>query len=331
MAGSEAPSRGVFGVLDDGVEVRRFRIGAAPGPVLEVLDRGATVARLEVTCSDGERRDIGLGYATAQEYVDRPHYWGAVVGRYANRIRDGRFDLDGRTVQLATNDGPNALHGGPNGFDRRTWSVTAHAHDHVVLELVVPDGDQGFPGLLAATARYEVSGDEVRLLLMATTDAPTVVNLTSHVYLALPDPVLTVPADAYLPVDQDGLPLGDPEPVAGTRFDLRTGARLAEVAAAGGLDHTLVVPGTGVRRLAELASELVTVEVASDQPGLQVYTGDGFDGTDRTWTGAVVEQHGAVALEPQHFPDSPHHPTYPSTVLRPGEEYRHEIRWRISR
>ena len=315
--------------VDAGVEgVRSWVLGAAPGPVLEVLERGATVARFEVTCADGERRDIGLGYATLAEYVERPHYWGAVVGRYANRIRDGRFELDGTTVQLARNDGRNALHGGPDGFDRRTWSLVSSSPSELELALVSPDGDQGFPGRLHVTAGYSVHDDEARLVLTATTDAPTVVNLTSHVYLALPDPVLTVPADTYLPVDADGLPLGDPEPVDGTRFDLRDGARVSGL---DGLDHTLVVGDEGLRRMAVLASDLVTVEVASDQPGLQVFTGNGFDGTDRTWEGTRVEQHGAVALEPQHLPDAPNHPTYPSPVLRPGETYRHEVRWRISR
>lgn len=323
--------------FDDGRAILRCRIGEAPGPVLDILDRGATLARFEVTCADGVRRDIGLGYATAQEYADRPHYLGAVIGRYANRIRGGRFDLDGRPVLLATNDGGNTLHGGPEGFDRRSWSVTAHESDHVVLELVVPDGDQGFPGRLEATARYSVEGDEVRLLLTARADEPTVVNLTSHVYLSLPDPVLTVPAETYLPVDDAGLPLGDPEPVDGTPFDLRAGARLADVVRdphpqvvrAGGLDHTLVVSGEGLRPMAVLASEQAVVEVLSDQPGLQVFTGNGFDGTDCTPTGGLVPRHGAVALEPQCFPDAPNHASYPSSVLRPNEEYRHEIRWRL--
>ena len=320
-----------------GAEVRSWVVGTAPGPVLEVLDRGATVARLEVLCADGERRDVGLGYATVQEYVERPHYLGAVVGRYANRIRDGRFLLDGQPVQLATGQGGHHLHGGPDGFDRRTWSLVDHGPHHLELGLTSPHGDQGFPGRLEVRARYEVADDEVRLVLTARTDAVTVVNLTSHVYLALPDPVLAVPADTYLPVDPDGLPLGDPEPVDGSPFDLREGSRLAEVVAdphpqvvqAGGLDHTLVVPGRGLRQMAVLSSAWTGVEISSDQPGLQVYTGNGFDGTDRRADGTRVERHAAVALEPQLFPDSPHHPSYPSSVLRPGEEYRHEIRWRF--
>lgn len=329
---------GHFGVLDDGRGVRSVRIGTPPGPVLDVLDLGATVQRLEVTCADGVRRDVGLGYATAQEYVDRPHYLGAVVGRYANRIAGGRFDLDGRAVQLAANDRGNHLHGGPDGFDRRTWDLVEHGPDHVLLGLVSPDGDQGFPGTVSATARYSVTGDEVVLVLSVVTDAPTVVNLTSHVYLALPDPVLQVPADGYLPVGASGLPLGPVEPVDGTPFDLRTGARLADVvrsahpqvAQAGGLDHTLVVGGAGMRRVATLASSVLAVEVGSDQAGLQVYTGNAFDGTDRRSDGARIDRHAAVALEPQRFPDSPNQPAYPSSVLRPGEEYRHEIRWRFT-
>jgi aldose 1-epimerase len=322
-----------------GSELHALRIGEAPGPVLEVLARGATVARFEVTDAHGERRDLGVGYATEEEYQRRPHYLGAVVGRYANRIAGGLFELDGREVVLATNDRGNTLHGGPDGFDRRTWTVLEHGTHHLVLELVSPDGDQGFPGTLTTTARYEVAGDEVGLVLTSRTDAPTVVNLTSHVYLRLPDPELTVPATTWLPVDATGLPLGDPVPVDGTPFDLRAGRRVAEVVnadhpqvrQAGGLDHTLVVPGEGLRTMAVLRSSVASVEVVSDQPGVQVFTGNGFDGTDRTWTGEPVERHGAVALEPQHFPDSPHHASYPTTVLRPGEERRTEVRWRVSR
>lgn len=322
-----------------GSEVRGLRIGQAPGPVLEVLEHGATVARFDVTDALGERRDLGVGYATQEEYEQRPHYLGAVVGRYANRVAGGRFQLDGHEVRLATNDRGNTLHGGPDGFDRRTWTVLEHGTHHLVLELVSPDGDQGFPGTLTTTARYGVADGEVSLVLAARTDAPTVVNLTSHVYLRLPDPVLTVPADTWLPVDGSGLPLGDPVPVDGTPFDLRAGARVAEVVdadhpqvrQAGGIDHTLVVAGEGLRTMAVLRSAVATVEVLSDQPGVQVFTGNGFDGTDRTWTGERVERHGAVALEPQHLPDSPHHASYPSTVLRPGERHRAEIRWRVSR
>ncbi|MCM0621123.1 aldose epimerase family protein [Nocardioides bruguierae] len=336
------PRGRLLGTLDDGRPVRAHVIGAAPGPLVEVLDLGAAVRRLEVTGGDGVRRDVTLGYAGAQEYADGGYFLGAVVGRYANRIADGTFTLDGRAVRVGTSDRGHHLHGGPAGFDTRTWDVLSHGPDHVELGLVSEDGDQGFPGRLAVTARYEVAGETVRLVLGAEADAPTLVNLTSHLYLDLDghgvdDLLLEVPADGYLPVDATGIPLGPVEPVESTPFDLREPTRLGDVARSGhpqvaaaqGLDHNLVVRGTGQRTVATLTSARTgtRVTIGSDRPGLQVYTGNFLDGRHPRRDGTLLRQGDGIALEPQLFPDTPHHPHFGSAVLRPGETYRHEITW----
>ena len=317
-----------FGQLPDGRDVRLLTIGSEPGPVAEVLTLGATVHRLFVRGGDGVRRNVVLGHPDVAERLASSDYIGGTIGRYANRIAGGRFELGGRTVEVRTHDRGNSLHGGPEGFDVRLWDVVSHTADEVVLSMVSPDGDQGFPGEVTVVVRYRVSGSCVSVEMSATTDATTVVGLTNHAYWNLDgegagtidDHLLAVDADDYTPVDATGIPLGEHEPVAGTPFDLRTPAPLAEA-----LDHNFVVRGEGLRHLASLASPrtATTVEVWSDQPGLQVYTGDGFDGSRH-------QPRAGIALEPQLFPDSPHHPEWPSPVLEPGETYRSTIEWRFS-
>lgn len=328
-----------YDALPDGREVQALTIGAAPGPVVEVLTLGATVHRLQVAAADGIRRNVVLGHATAADRLAGTAYVGGTIGRYANRIAGGRFSLDGREVVLATNDRGHSLHGGPDGFDRRLWDVVEHADDEVLLELVSPHGDQGFPGTVAARVRYRVEGRVVRVELTATTHAPTVLGLTNHAYLNLDgegagtveDHLLSVAADAYTPIDATGIPLGAHAPVAGTPFDLRVPRRIGpalredhpQVVGAGGIDHNFVVTGSGLRRHATLVSPRsgLRLELRSDQPGLQVYTGNFLDGRHRRGAG--------IALEPQLFPDSPHHPDWPSARLRPGETYRSTIEWEL--
>ena len=278
--------------------------------MLELLELGATVRRLVV---DG--RDVVLGYVTPADYLASTSYVGGTIGRYANRIAGGRFELDGREVRVAVNDRGNHLHGGPDGFDRRTWDVVEHGPTHAVLRIVSPDGDAGFPGELTATARFEVLEGRVAIDLTASTDAPTVVSLTSHAYFELGDDhQLTIPAEEYTPVDPTGIPLGGHAPVAGTQYDFRTARSIGDAP----IDHNYVVDGSGLRTAAVLESPRAgtRLEVRSDQPGLQVYTGGEL---------------GGVALEPQRFPDSPNHPDFPSAVLRPGETYRNRIEWVFAR
>ncbi|MCW2836597.1 MAG: galactose mutarotase [Marmoricola sp.] len=318
--------------------VRLLRIGAEPGPVLDVLDLGATVHRLWVTGGDGVRRNVVLGHATAEEHLESADYIGGTIGRYANRIRNGRFPLDGDTVQTETNDRGNTLHGGPDGFDRRMWKVDHHTDDRLVLSLGSPAGDQGFPGELVAVVAFEATADSVRVRLEATCDAPTVVNLTSHAYFNLDGdstgPVdaqwLRVAADAYLPVADDGIPL-DVQPVAGTPFDLREAVRLGDVVAAtGGLDHNYLLTGAGPSAVLDSPGTRTRLELTTDRPGLQIYSGIGFDGTRRSTTGEPYLQGAGLALEPQLFPDTPNRPDFGSAVLRPGETYGAGIEWRFS-
>lgn len=337
-----------FGQMPDGRDVRLLTIGSEPGPVVEVLTLGATVHRLVVAGGDGERRNVVLGHPDVEERLASGDYVGGTIGRYANRIAAGRFTLDGREVEVRTHDRGNSLHGGPDGFDVRLWDVESHAPDEVVLSLVSPDGDQGFPGAVTARVTYRVDGATVRVTMEATTDATTVVNLTNHAYFNLDgegsgtidEHELLVEADEFTPVDATGIPTGGHSPVEGTPFDLRGPTAIGpairtehpQVVDARGIDHNYVVRGSGLRRAARLASTRTgtAVEVWTDQPGLQVYTGNFLDGTRRSTSGGRYRQGDGVALEPQLFPDSPDRPEWPSAVLRPGETYAAHLEWRFA-
>ncbi len=327
--------------------MRRITLGG-DGLQVQVLDLGATVHTLTVAGGDGQPRNVALGHATAQEYVRSTAYLGATVGRYANRIAGGRFELDGRAVEVGTNDRGNTLHGGPEGFDARIWDVVDGDDRQVRLRLVSPDGDQGFPGTVTAEVRYRVAGSSVHVELTATTDAPTVVGLTNHTYFNLDgegagtadDHRLQVLASRYLPVDGSGIPLDGPEPVDGTPFDLRELRRVGDVVrtdhphvvAVQGIDHCYLPDGTGSRRVAVLegSASRTRLELRTDQPGLQVYTGNFLDGTLRGTSGRLYRQGDGFALEPEVFPDSPNRPDFPSPVLRPGQTHRCELEWRFS-
>ncbi len=333
---------------------RLFSLGSEPGPVLEVLDLGATVHRLWVTGGDGVRRNVLLGHPAAEDHLRSPDYLGSTVGRYANRIADGRFPLGDRMVQVATNDRGNTLHGGPDGFDRRLWRAVDDAEDSLTLQLESPDGDQGFPGTLLVTARFEVSADTVSLRLTATTDAETVVNLTSHAYFNLDgegagtieDHRLQVHASAYLPVDDTGIPLGPEVPVAGAPFDLRSAARLGDrihaddpqLEAAGGFDHSFVLgqvearqacPGSRVVATLESSTSRTRLELSTDQPGLQVYTGNALDGSGPATGGGTNRRWAGVALEPQLLPNTPNRTNAAAALLAPGQTYTAALDWRF--
>ena len=325
-------------------------IGRLPGPVLQVLPLGATVHRLEVGAR--VRRNVVLGHPGTDDYLASADFVGGTIGRYANRIAEGRFELDGVEHRVGLNDRGHHLHGGPDGFHRRVWDVVSRSDDEVVLGLESPDGDQGFPGRVTARVRFAVTGDTVVVEMTATTDAPTLVNLTQHTYFCLDgavggvsdvrDHLLRVAADRFTPTDATGIPLGDHAPVEGTPFDLRSPTRLGDVVAdphpqmalGGGIDHNFVPEGHGLRPVAELSCRRTgtAVVVASDQPGLQVYTGQGFDGSRRSVEGVPLGPYAGVALEPQLAPDSPHHlvgPDWPSAVLRPDATYRSVLEWRF--
>lgn len=285
-------------------------IGTADDLQLEVLSLGARIRALHVPMPDGTRRNVVLGLGSPEEYLVSGGFLGATVGRVANRVAGAAFRLDGVRHQLVANDRGHTLHGGPDGFDRREWDLVDRGPRHAVLELVSPDGDQGFPGTLHVRVVYEVDGPALRTTYHATTDAPTVVNLSSHAYYNLEGGGdgrvqghrLEVAGDHYLPVDETGIPLGWSEPVGGTPFDLTVPMPIGP-----GIDHSWLLRGEGLRQAAVLHGGGLRLELETDQPALHVYTGGG------RWNG--------IALEPQHPPDSPNRPEWRSTVLRPGEEY----------
>jgi aldose 1-epimerase len=333
--------------MPDGRPVRCLVLDASPEVELHLVDLGATVHRIVVTGGDGVRRDVALGHPTVAAYLAAHDYLGASVGRYANRIRGGAFTIDGNPVVITPNDRSNALHGGPEGFDRRIWQILDATPTSALLRLVSPDGDQGFPGELTVDALFEVDQNTISITYQATTDAPTVINLTQHTYFNLGGDAagsvdgheLTVHAQAIIPVDGTGIPLTERLPVTGTPFDLRRPTRLAgplrsaheQVVLSGGIDHNYVLDGSGLRDVAELscAATATTLTLATDQPGLQVYVGNFLDGPPARHGGRYRQGDG-IALEPQLFPDTPNRPDFGSAVLRPGERYRARCVWRFT-
>jgi aldose 1-epimerase len=320
---------------------------AADGILLEVVTAGAAVRRVVVT-DDDRPVDVALGFADPTAYGTGVDYLGATIGRYGNRIAGARFTLDGVEHALVANDNGNALHGGLEGFDRREWAVVEQDDRHVRLALHSADGDQGFPGALDVTVTYSVEPGLVRIAYTATTDRDTVVSLTNHAYFNLDgeasgpvdDHELTVSADAFTVAGAALLPTGELRDVTGTPFDFRTPTRLGDalahdddqLALGGGIDHNLVVRGSGLRHVATLrGTSGRTLVVESDQPGVQVYTGAHFDGTVVGTSGTAYGPRAGIALETQGFPDAPNHPGFPSTVLRAGETHTSTTTWRLGR
>ncbi|MBT2376914.1 galactose mutarotase [Streptomyces sp. ISL-111] len=327
---------------------QRWTFGFAGGLTAEVHTHGARIHGLWVPDRHGRPADVVLAPREPGESTAAARYFGATVGRYANRIAHGRFTLDGTPYQLTTQENGHSLHGGTDGFDTRIWeaeSVHTPERTGVILHLRSPDGDQGFPGNLDVTVSYLIGrNDELTLTYAAVTDAATPVNLTNHAYFNLEgegagdilDHELAVDASHYTPVDGDLLPHGEHLPVSGTAFDLRSPLKLSEALAGsehrptpagGGYDHNFVLTPDGdgtLRRAAVLRAPATgrCMEVFTTEPGLQVYTAGQFDGTVVGKSGTPYRAGAGIALETQHFPDSPNRPGDPSTVLRTGDEYR---------
>ncbi|WP_219664117.1 aldose epimerase family protein [Streptomyces bambusae] len=340
-------------VLPDGRRITRWTFGSPEGVTAEVLSLGARLQALYTPDRDGQCANVVLGCESTADLFGEAAYFGATVGRYANRIAGGTLPLGGTTHRLATQQGGHTLHGGPDGFATRLWDgvpVRVGRRAGVRFRMDSPDGDQGFPGALTAEVTYLLGPDgELSLTYRATTDAPTVVNLTNHMYVNLAGEgsgtvlghLLRVEAARYIPVDAELIPLGPAESVSGTPFDLREartiGARITEehpqIRRAGdGFDHNWVLDGTGLRRAAVLSHPASgrRVECLTTEPGLQVYTGNHFDGSLTGRSGRPYVAYAGIALETQRFPDSPNRPEYPSTYLRPGEEYRSTTAYRFS-
>ena len=340
-----------FGSYPDGRAAELYTIEGEGGRLARVTDHGATLVELWAPDRDGMPADVVCGFDTLEGYLSAANpYFGATVGRVANRIAHGRFSLGDVTYHLATNEAPHHLHGGAErSLDKVLWEVVDLAPDAVTLRYHAPDGEEGYPGDLEVLATYRFEGDTLAVTYRATTDATTPVNLTNHAYFNLAgagegdvlDHELTVHAQTTSEVDAQLIPTGRLLPVDGTPLDLRAPrplgdgvAALSEVPGAAGYDHNLVLEGAAgaVRSVAQLhdpASGRV-LELATDQACLQVYSGNKMDPPIPGKHGQVYRRHGAVCLEPQGFPDAVNHPELPSVLLAPGEVYEHRSRYRLT-
>ncbi|HEY8965179.1 MAG TPA: aldose epimerase family protein [Candidatus Methylacidiphilales bacterium] len=337
-----------YGALPDGTPVTRYVLDNGRAHV-ELIDYGATVTKLLVPDAAGKQADVVLGFDSLDGYLGAEPFFGATIGRCANRIAGGSFSLDGKEYKLALSDKPrpNSLHGGDKGFDKRMWKGEPIPGENAVrFTRTSPDGEEGYPGTLRAAVVYRLSGSGKRnaleIELSATTDKPTLVNLTHHGYFNLAgegsgtilDHVLQIDAARYTPVDAALIPTGERKSLDGTPFDFRRPEQIgARIAQAGGdpvgYDHNYVLDGSGLGlHKAAVVTEPSSgrrLTVRTDQPGIQFYSGNFLDGTLKGKGGHAYPQYGAFCLEPQKFPDAIHHPGFPSVVLRPGETYRSRI------
>ena len=329
----------------DGQPVSQYTLSNANGLEVRLIDFGGIITHLYAPDRDGQLADIVLGFDSLSGYEGEYPYFGALIGRYGNRIADGKFELAGESYALATNNGPNSLHGGARGFNRKLWKGQTLEEEHRVgvrLTGISPDGEEGYPGNLSVTVDYWLDNDD-RLTLdyRATTDAATPVNLTNHSYFNLAgagsgdilDHQLTIAADAFTPVDDTLIPTGELRPVAGTPFDFTTPTAIGEridadneqIAFGGGYDHNFVLTRSeaGLAPVATVYEPTSgrTLEVLTTEPGVQFYAGNFLDGSNVGKGGRPYTYRTGFCLETQHFPDSPNQPDFPSTTLRPGQEY----------
>lgn len=355
-AHAEAPSRfqaEPFGKLANGQPVSRYTLRNAKGMIVQFLSYGGVISAIITPDKNGKPANVVLSFPTLEGYTrdsaEGGLFFGALVGRYANRIAGAAFDLDGQHYTLSPTEPPNTLHGGVKGFDKKLWSVRelsglSHATG-AELTLVSPNGDEGFPGTLTVHVSYILDdSNHLNIHYRASTDRPTILNLTNHSYFNLAgegsgtveNHVLRVNADHYTPADAASIPTGDIAPVENTPLDFRTPHRIGErlrstfvqMRAPRGYDHNWVINATAnsgpAPRLAATLTDPAsgrTLSVFTTQPGIQIYTGNGLNGRYAGPSGRTYRQTDGIALETQHFPDSPHHPNFPSTVLRPGQMF----------
>jgi aldose 1-epimerase len=343
----DSVSRAPFGTAPDGTPVEVFTLTNRNGVETRILSYGGIIQSLRTPDRTGKTDDVVLGFDDLAGYVKSSPYFGAIVGRYGNRIARGHFTLDGRTYTLAINNPPNSLHGGVKGFDKVVWHAEPFKSDSgvgVVLTHTSPDGDEGFPGTLNAKVTYTLNdSNEIVIHYEATTDKATPVNLTNHTYWNLAGDgkrdilghVLAIPASAIIPVDSTLIPTGEMMKVAGTPFDFREptpiGARIdsnhIQLKYGRGYDHTWVIDRadqTGLVRAAHLQEPTTgrTLDIYTTEPGVQFYTGNFLDGSVVGKGGHVYKYRYGLALETHHFPDSPNQPKFPSVILRPGQVYK---------
>jgi aldose 1-epimerase len=348
-----------FGRIPDGRTAQLFTLKLPSGLQADIADFGGTVVRLLVPDRTGKRGDVVLGFNDAETYATKSPYFGCLIGRFGNRIAAGRFSLDGRDYTLATNNFPGGipchLHGGPEGFHRKLWTAEQGNQDGnptLRLTYLSRDGEEGYPGNMAVSVVYSLTADQsLRIDYEATCDQPTPINLTNHSYFNLQGEgtgdilshELTSPAAHYTPVNAGQIPTGEIAPVAGTPFDFRTahtiGSRInqahPQLADDCGYDHNFVLPA-GKTSTPTLAAKIYEprsgriMEVLTTEPGVQFYSGNFLDGTLTGKTGQPYPKRSGFCLETQHFPDSPNQPTFPNTILRPGQTYRSSTIHRFS-
>ena len=337
------PTSASFGKTTDGTEVQLFTLTNANGVKATITNYGGTLTSLLVPDKNGKMGDVILGFDNVSgyqspEFKKAGPYFGALIGRYGNRIKAGKFTLEGKEYSLAKNNGPNSLHGGLKGYDKVVWQAEPGAAadgQSLKLSYVSKDGEEGYPGTLIVAVVYTLTNDNaLKIDYTATSDKATVVNLTNHTYFNLNHGAgkdilgheVTLPADRYTVVDATLIPTGELRPVKGTPFDFTAphaiGERIAQVP--GGYDHNWVLNTATGQHAAATVYEPVsgrTLEVTTDEPGIQFYTGNFLDGTLKGKGGTVYGKHAGFCLETQHFPDSPNQPKFPSTVLKPGETF----------
>ena len=352
--GQSAPQKGAhvekssFGKTPEGVEIEAYTLYNAQGASAKLITYGATVAELHVPDKNGKMGDVVLGFDNLAGYLGNHPHFGGAIGRYGNRIAKGKLVVDRKEYQLAINNAPNSLHGGPTGFDRRVWKgepVEVKDGAAVRFTYLSKDMEESFPGNLTATVTYTLTNaNEFKLEYTATTDKDTVVNLTNHSYFNLAGSgdvlkhVLYLNADKYTPVDSTLIPTGEIASVEGTPLDFRKpmeiGARIAEIKDIGGYDHNFVLNGKArTLRIAARVTEPTTgrqMEVWTTEPGVQFYSAIGLNGSIVGKGGIAYPKYGALCLETQHFPDSPNRPNFPSTVLKPGTKYHTETIYKFS-
>ena len=350
-------SQSTFGKMPDGRSVPAVTLTNANGISAKVIALGATLQSVVMPDRDGKKADVALGYDNLSDYIDQPQYFGSTVGRFANRLAGGRFKLDGKTWQTPINNGANALHGGTLGFDKVLWDVTSVKSGptaSVTLRYVSPDGDQGYPGTMTVDAIYSLDeNDDLRIEYVATTDRPTIANITNHAYWNLSGEgsangamghVVTIPAESYLPTDSGAIPTGEYRPVAGTVFDFRKptaiGKRVRDasdeqIVFGRGYDHNWVI-GRKVTADQHLMARVEDpasgrgFELWSNQPGLQMYSGNFFDATSHGKSKKIYRMGDALVMEPQIFPDAPNQKNFPNARLAPGETYRNVMTYRFT-
>ncbi len=327
-----------FGTTPDGKRVFLYTLKNVEGNVVKLTNYGAIITSVEVPDRSGIKANVSLGFPDLAGYLERHPYFGATVGRYCNRIAGGKFELDGKVYSLVTNNGPNHLHGGTVGFDKLVWSAEEMKSDQEVgirFRVTSPDGQEGYPGTLEVTAEYTWSNDnQLRIRFRATTDKPTVVNLTNHAYWNLAgagkgnvlNHDLQLFCEQYLAVDDTLIPTGEFAAVNGTPLDFRQprkiGERIALLPATKGYDHCYVINGQPSKLLQTAIVREPTsgrvLEISTTQPGVQLYTGNHLGGTP---SNGGFKQHEGFCLETQHYPDSPNRPAFPTAVLKPGQVF----------